>query len=107
IDRIDGDHVAVAQQSDRAADRRLRADMTDTETLRRARETPVRDQCDLAAGALAGESCRGREHLAHAGAAPGALVADDEDVAFLVGARLDRLEAGLFAVKAARRAAEF
>src|SRR3954454_6333780 len=80
--------------------------MADAEAARRAREAPVGDQCDLAAGALPGQCRRGGEHLAHAGAAFGALVADDEHVAFLVSAGLDRLETGLLAIEAARRAGE-
>src|SRR5713226_2905093 len=78
--RVDGDDVAVAQQRDRAADRRLGPDMADAEAARRAGEAAVGDQRDLAAGALAVERRRGRQHLAHAGPAARPLVADDEDV---------------------------
>ncbi len=49
------------------------------------------------AWSTASRACRGRR---------GALVADDEHLAFLVGALLDGLEAGLFAIEAARRAGE-
>ena len=59
-------------------------DMADAEAARGAREAAVGDQRDLLADALAVERRRGRQHLAHAGAALGALVADDDDVAFLV-----------------------
>src|SRR4051812_39979751 len=55
VDRVDRDHVAVAQKRDRAADRRLWPDMANAEAARRAREAPVRDQRDLATGALPGQ----------------------------------------------------
>ena len=103
---VDRDDVAVAQKRDRAADRRLRPDMADAEAARRAGEAPVGDQRDLVAHALAVKRRGGRQHLAHAGAAARALVADDEHVAFLVVLVLHRLEAGLLAVEAARRAGE-
>src|SRR6187551_2011556 len=80
VDGIDGDHVAVAQQRDRSAKRRLGADMADAKATRRAGEAPIGDERNLAAGALPGQRRRGREHLAHAGAAARALVADDEYV---------------------------
>jgi hypothetical protein len=66
---VDLDDVAVLQQRDRAADRRLRPDMADAEAAGRAGEAAVGDQRDLAAHALAVERRRGRQHLAHAGAA--------------------------------------
>ena len=81
------DDVAVAQQRDRAADRGLGADMADAEAARRAGEPSVGDQRDLAAHALAVERGGGRQHLTHAGAALGTLIANDEHVAFLVLAR--------------------
>src|SRR3546814_2045717 len=40
---IDGDDVAVLEQADRAADRRLRPDVADAEAARGAREAPVDD----------------------------------------------------------------
>src|SRR5436190_4194470 len=42
-DRVDRDPVAVAQQRDRPADRRLGPNMADTETVRRPREPSVGD----------------------------------------------------------------
>src|SRR5207344_632530 len=53
------------------------------------------------AGALPGQRSRGREHLSHAGTAAWPLIADHDDLAFPVGALLDRLESVLLAVKAA------
>src|SRR6185312_14630212 len=99
---VELDDVAVLQEPDRAADRRFRTDMADTEAARRAGEAAVGDERDLLAHALAVERRRGRQHLAHARTAARTLVADDEHVAFLVGAVLDRLEAGFLAVEAAR-----
>src|SRR6267378_459647 len=46
-DGVDGDHVTVAQQADRPADRGLRPDMADAEPVRGAREASVGDQRDL------------------------------------------------------------
>src|SRR5260221_2463446 len=103
---VDGDEVAVAQQRDGAADRRFRPDMADAEAARRAGEAAVGDQRDLAAGALAVERRRRRQHLAHARPAARPLVADDKDVAFLVLALVDAREALLLAVEAARPAGE-
>src|SRR5689334_15393919 len=75
---VDRDHVAVAQQGDRPAHRRLRADMADAEAARRAREAAIGDERDLAAGALTVERCRRRQHLTHARPAARPFVADDE-----------------------------
>src|SRR6185295_10610997 len=104
--RVNLDDVAIADQTDRTADRRLRPDMADAEPAGCARETTVGDQCDFFAGALAIKRGRRREHLAHAGAAARPLVADYQNVAVFVFTMLDRIEAGFLAVEAARRAAE-
>src|SRR6185312_1176556 len=98
---VDGDDVAVAQKPDRTADRRFRADMADAEPARRAGETAIGDERDLVAHALAIERRGRREHLAHAGAAARSLIADDENLAFLVGLLAHGLEAGFLAVEAA------
>src|SRR5690606_23852274 len=73
---------------------------------RRTREAAVGDQRHLLAHSLPGESGSGGQHLAHAGAALRALVADDDDVAFPVGARLHRLEGVLLAFEDPRRPGE-
>src|SRR5262245_29023539 len=99
---IEGDHVAVAQERDRPANRSLRPDMADAETAGRAGEAAIRNQRHLAAHALPVERSGGRQHLAHARAAFGALVSDHEHVAFPILLVLHGLEARLFAVKAAR-----
>src|SRR5689334_10841395 len=100
---VDLDDVAVLQKPDWPANGRFRADMADAEAARGAGEPAIGDQCDLTAGALPGQRSRGREHLAHAGSAARALVADDDDLAFPVGALLDRLEGVLLAIEAAGR----
>src|ERR1700744_780506 len=105
--RVDLDDVAILQQRDRAADGSLRSNMTNAETARRARKAAVGDQGDLAAHALSGQRRRRGEHLAHAGTSTRTLIANDDDLAFLVGALLDRLEGVLFAIEAAGRAGEF
>src|SRR5690606_29572077 len=71
---VDRDHVAVHDQRDRPAFGRLGPDVSDAEAARRAGEAPVGDQRDALAHALAIERRSRREHLAHAGAALGALV---------------------------------
>src|SRR3546814_15661494 len=80
--------------------------MADAEASRRAREAPVGDQRHLFAHALAVKRRRGRQHLAHAGAALRPFVADDDDRTFLDLTRLDRGEAILFALEHLSRAAE-
>src|SRR5580658_322745 len=100
---VDLDDVAIAHQRDRPADRRLRPDMADAEAARRAREPPVGNERNLAARALAVKGRGGGQHLAHAGAALGALVADHEHVAFPVLTRLHGLETRFFAIETAGR----
>src|SRR5947208_11047471 len=80
--------------------------MANAEPVRGAREAPIGDQGDLFAHALADQRAGRRQHLAHAGAALRPLVADDDDVALLVGAFADRLERVLLAVETARRPGE-
>src|SRR3712207_2986752 len=74
LDGVDGDNVAVPDEADGAADRRLRTHVADAEAARRAGEAPVRDERDLVAHALAVERRRGGQHLAHARAAARSLV---------------------------------
>ena len=97
------DDVAVLDKTDRSADRGLRPDMADAKPARAAREAPVGDERNLVAGALAVKRRRRRQHLAHAGAALRALVADDDDVAVLVLARFDGAERIFLAIEATRR----
>ena len=106
LDGVEGDHVAVAEERDRAALGRLGADVADAEAAGGAGEAAVGDERHLLAHALAGEGGGGGEHLAHAGAADRALVADDDDLALLVGALLHRLEGVLLAFEDAGGAGE-
>ena len=78
---VDGDDVAVPDGRDRAAARRLGRDVADHEAVRGAGEAPVGQQRDVLAQARAVDGAGDGEHLAHAGAAGRALVADDDDVA--------------------------
>src|SRR5438045_8732180 len=80
--------------------------MADAEAARAAREATVGDQRNLVACTLAVKRRGGGQHLAHAGAALGALVADDEDVAVLVGAVLDGGETVLLTIEHQRRTAK-
>src|SRR5829696_8069564 len=78
---------------------RLGPDMADAEAARRAREAPVGDQRHLLAHALAIKCGSGRQHLAHAGAALGAFIADHDHRALGDLALLDRREALLLAIE--------
>jgi len=80
--------------------------MADAEPARCARETSVSDQSDLVAHALPVKGRGGGEHFAHAWTALRSLIADDENVAFLVVLLRDGLEALLFGVEHARGAAK-
>jgi hypothetical protein len=80
--------------------------MAHAEAARRAREAAIGDQRDLLAHALTGQG-RGRgQHLAHPRAALRPLVADDDDLAFLVAAVLHGLEGVLLAFEDPRGAGE-
>src|SRR5262245_46703877 len=100
-------HVAVADERDGAAERGLRADMTDAKPTRGAGEAAVGDERHLVAHALAVKRRGRRQHLAHAGAAFGALVADDDDVAFFVALGADGGEGVLLAIEKEGGAEEF
>jgi heavy metal translocating P-type ATPase len=96
---IDGDGVAVLHDGDRAAFVGLGGDVADDEAVAAAGEAAVGDERDVLAEALAHDGAGGGEHLAHAGAALGAFVADDDDVALLDGAVEDGLERRLLGVE--------
>ena len=87
--------IAVFQQADGSADGRFGADMADAGAARAAAETAVGDQGDRFAESRAHDVAGGAEHLLHAGAALGAFVADDDDVAGLDLAGQDAF-AGVF-----------
>src|SRR5262245_967914 len=71
------------------------------------RETSVGNERDLAPHALPVEGRGGGEHFTHARPAFRTLIANDENVTFLVLAFLDGFESIFFAIKTARRAGEF
>src|ERR1700690_1270887 len=103
---IELDDVAVADERDRPADRRLRPNMADAKAAGGAGKAPVGDERDLVALALAIERGRGGKHFTHAGAALRPFVTDHQNVAVLILLVLDRIEAGFLAVETARRSAE-
>ena len=78
---VDRDRVAVLDRGDRAAVGGLGRDVGDHEAVGGAGEAAVGDERDVVAEPLPHERAGDREHLAHPGAAGGALVADDDDVA--------------------------
>ena len=87
-------------------DKRLNAfrpDVADAKAARCAGKAAVGDEGDLAARSLAGQRRRGRKHFAHPRAATRSLIADNDDLAFLVSFLLDRIEGILFAIEAAGR----
>src|SRR5207302_5893533 len=78
---VDRDRVAILHGGDRTAVEGLGRDMPGHEPMRGAGEAPVSEQRDVLAQPDAVQGRRDREHLAHAGPAGRALVADDDDVA--------------------------
>src|SRR3954451_24203023 len=99
---VDGDDVALVECRQGSSARRLGRDVPDHEPVRGAREAAVGDQRDVLAGALADDRRSDVQHLAHAGPAGRALVADHDDVALVERARLDRREAVLLGIEHAR-----
>src|SRR5260370_38798981 len=80
--------------------------MADAEAARAARESAVGDQRHLVSDVETVERRRGRQHLAHARATLGSLVADDENFAVLELAFDDRVERRLLGIETARRTGE-
>ena len=78
---VESDLVAVVDRRDRAAPDRLRRDMPRHQPARGTREAAIGEQRHLVADPLADQRRGHLEHLAHAGAAGGALVADHDHVA--------------------------
>src|SRR5690606_23521385 len=78
---VDADDVAVPQRGDRPAACGLRRHVADGDAAAAATEPAVRDQRDALAQAHAGNRAGRGEHLLRAGAAPRALVPDDDGVA--------------------------
>ena len=81
--------------------------MADDEPVGAAGETSVGDQGHIFAQAFAHHRGGGSEHFAHAGAALGSLVADNNDVTLFHRAFEDVFEGGFFRVEDPGCAAEF
>ena len=90
--------------ADRAADGGLGGDVADHEAVGAAGETAVGDERHVVAEAAAHDGAGRRQHLAHAGAALRAFVADDHHVPGLDRAVEDRFERVLLAVEDERAA---
>src|SRR3954471_9556281 len=86
--RVDADAITILYQRDRPACGRLGRDIADHHAARRAGEAAVGKERHLLAHSLAVDQRRDAEHLAHARTALRAFVADDEDLARLIGATL-------------------
>ncbi len=93
---VDGDLIALPDRRDRAALGRLGGDVADHQAAGGAGEAAVGDHRDALTQALADDRRGDLKHLAHAGAADGALVADHDDVTGIDLLILDRAEAILF-----------
>jgi hypothetical protein len=78
LGNVEGDDVALRDGGDRAAHRRLGRDVPRHEAAGRAAEAAVGEERHVLVEAGAHERCGDAEHLAHAGAAARALVADDD-----------------------------
>jgi hypothetical protein len=79
--------------------------MADAEAAGGAGKPSVGDERNLVAHALAVERSGRRQHLAHARATLGALVADHQNLAFLVRAIGHSFEALFLGIETARRTA--
>ncbi len=87
---VDDHDVSVLHEPDRPAARRLGRDVADHQTPSRAAEPAIGDERDRVAEATADDRGRDREHLGHAGRAGRALAADDNYLAGLHNAVVDR-----------------
>ena len=101
---VDRHLLALAHDGQRAAADRLGGDVADHQPARRAGEAAVGDEHDGLAEAGADDGGGDGQHLAHARAARGALVADDQHVAGVDRARGERVDAVVLALEHARRA---
>src|SRR3546814_6775094 len=72
---IDGDHITILNQGDRATVSSFRTNMTNAEATRAAREATVSDERHLLPETLTIESRSRRKHFTHAWTALGAFVA--------------------------------
>src|SRR5271166_3015115 len=86
---VDAHPIAVADQSEWAADCRLRRYMADADAAGRSRKAPVGDECHLFPHLLAVDDRGHPEHLAHPWASDRAFVPQDQHLAGVIGSRLD------------------
>src|ERR1044072_2523967 len=103
---VNQDAVAVAQERQRATDKRFRRDIADAHAAGGAGEAAVGDQSHLLPHALAVDQRGDAEHLPHAGSPDWSLVADHQHLSRLVVALTDRLDTTLLVLKNARAALE-
>ena len=96
---VDADPITVADECERAADRRLRRYVADADAAGGAGEAAVGDERHLLPHLLATDDRRHAEHPAHPRTADRAFVAHDQHLAGLVGARLDGTDAVLLALE--------
>ena len=106
VGHVEPDPVAVPDERDRAAVDGLRRHVADAQPGGAAGEAAVGEQQHVLAQAGALDGAGDGEHLAHARAALGALVADDDDVAGDDRAVLQRVHRGALAVEHAGGALE-
>ena len=105
IRNVDLDGVPFPDQTDGAAGGCLGADVADGRAAGRTGKAAIRDECHRGIQLHARQCAGGVEHLAHTGAALGALVADDHYVAGVDVTCVDSRNGGVLAVKDARGAA--
>jgi len=103
VGEVDANPVAVADQGERAADRRLRRHVADADAAGGAREAAIGDERHLLPHLLAVDDRRHPEHLAHPRAADRAFIAYDQHLAGLIGERLDGTDAIFLALEDAGR----
>ena len=78
--RVDDDGIAVLDDADRSTDRGFRRDVADDKSVAATGEASVGDQRDVLAETFAHDGAGRRKHLAHAGAADRAFVANHDHV---------------------------
>ena len=101
---IDGNDIAILQQSNRTANRRLWPDMANAESPRRPRESTIGNQGYLVTTTLTIDRGSGRQHLAHSGPAARPFVANDQHLAILIVLGLNGCEGLLLRIKNPRGA---
>ena len=103
---VNDDPVAVAHQPNRSTVESFWRDVADAESVRTPAKATVGDESAVRAASDTLHRARHREHLAHAGAALRALVANDHDRARLDLVRHDREHRLVLTVKDPRRTVE-